>query len=388
MTLTEQEADNRKMRPAEFKGRRLFTSHFTRFVFLISLVVLIFTIGCPPTEHGPVELPRTEPNEVGPVVEPNVVEPNVVEPNVVEPNVVEPNVVEPNVVEPNAVEPNVVEPNVVEPNEKKVVPKVSFHDKCADILGSFVNNKGMVDYRRLKRKRLELGSLLEEFAKLDPNEYDSWPKEDKIALWINAFNIQMLNIIVQNYPIEASRLDKFWWPPTSLRHIPPRGVVGAAKWDKYKFLVKGEEFTLARIERRFFREEFDEPRVFFAISHACRSSAPLRSEPYSGHKLDEQLNDQVKRFLSSPRGFKIDRKKQIVYLYAMLKPVPSRYGQEFLAKYGTDKKFKDEKPGTRAVLNFISNYISAQDKFFLLREYYDVKYIKFDWRVNDSSRKP
>jgi hypothetical protein len=168
-------------------------------------------------------------------------------------------------------------------------------------------------------------------------------------------------------------------------HISPKGAVGAIKWNKYKFFVMDEEFTLARIEKRFFREKFDEPRVFFAITHASLSSPALRKEPYCGHRLYEQLDDQTKRFLSNPRAFRIDRKKRRVYLWALLKP--TWYGKEFISKYGTNKKFKDQQPATRAVLNFVTKYVSEQDAFFLERKYYDVKYIGYDWRLNDSSEK-
>ncbi|GAH78925.1 unnamed protein product, partial [marine sediment metagenome] len=232
--------------------------------------------------------------------------------------------------------------------------------------------------------RLELKQLLQEFADLDPNEYNSWPKEDKIAFWINAYNIKMLKIIVDNYPIKSYPLLRPFpgWSPNSIRHIGKRiGGIG-----KQKFTVTGEEFTLLEVERRFFRKQFDEPRVFFAISGACLSSPPLRNEPYYGHKLYKQLDDQTKRFLSSPRAFKIDRGKQIVYLSAILQPT-TWYGKEFISKYGTNKKFKDQQPATRAVLNFLTNYISKQDVSFLELKNYSVKYIGYDWRINDSSKK-
>ncbi len=142
-----------------------------------------------------------------------------------------------------------------------------------------------------------------------------------------------------------------------------------------------EEFVLSEIEHRFFREQFDKPQIFFAISHASLSSPPLRNEPYYGYKLDEQLDDQVSKFLSSPRAFRIDRDDKRVGLSAMLQP--SWYGREFISRYGTDEKFKEHKPSVRAVLNFISNYISEQDAHFLLAENYSVKYINYDWRLNE-----
>jgi hypothetical protein len=254
-------------------------------------------------------------------------------------------------------------------------PLVSFHNKCADILKSCVDDKGMVDYKALKRKRLELNQLLDEFAKLDPNVYNSWPKEDKIAFWLNAYNIKMLKIIVDNYPIESQRILRVLWGPDSIRHI--KGI-----WDKYKFIVMNEEFTLKEIEQRFFHKEFDDPRVFFAISYASVSSPLLRNEPYYGYRLYEQLDDQAKKFLSSPLAFRIDREKRIVYLSAVLNP--TWCGKEFISKYGTDKKFKDQPPPLRAVLNFAAKYVPKQDLSFLERENYSIQYITYNWTLNDS----
>jgi hypothetical protein len=276
--------------------------------------------------------------------------------------------------EPQRVETPKAEPAKVEPPRPKPLPTVSFHDKCADILENYVDDKGMVDYKKLKRKRQELKKLLDEFDNLDPNEYNSWPKEDKIAFWLNAYNIQMLKIITDNYPIESSRILRLFWPPNSIRHI--KGI-----WDNYKFIVMDEEFTCSEIKRPFFRQKFDEPRVFFAISYASLSSPPLRNEPYYGRKLREQLDDQVKRFLSDPRAFRIDRNNQTVYLSAILQS--TWYGEEFISRYGIDKKFKDQEPATRAVLKFLTNYISQQDVSFLEVENYSVKYITYDWRLNE-----
>lgn len=279
---------------------------------------------------------------------------------------------------PKPVKPAIAEPNQtvsVEPADANSTPAASFHTKCAGILKNYVNDKGMVDYKALKRKKLELNQLLDEFAKLDPNEYNSWPKEDKIAFWLNAYNIKLLKIIVDNYPIESQRILRVLWGPDSIRHI--EGI-----WDKYKFIVMDEEFTLKEIEQRFFRKEFDEPRVFFALSCASLSGPPLRNEPYYGHRLYEQLDDQVRKFLSNPLAFRIDREKQIVHLSAVFHP--SWYGEEFISKYGTDKKFKDQPPSVRAVLNLAANYISEQALFFLERENYSVKYITYNWTLNDS----
>jgi len=384
MICTKQKGKNKKQKTAKFEVPQLLASppsqgrvcpcesrRFAFLPFIISLTVLIFIIGCHPVKPEPNEVEITKP-------EPNKVEPPRVEAPKAEPTKTEPNEVE--IVKP---EPNKAE--IAEPEPNKVVPHpiVSFHDKCAGILTSFVDDKGMVNYKMLTRKRYELRKLLDEFAKLDPNEYSSWSKEDKIAFWLNAYNIKMLDIVADNYPIKSSRWERvFRWHPSSVRYID-KNVGGI---HKQKFIIKGEEFTLQRIEKRFFYEEFDEPRVFFAIlSYPTLSAPPLRNEPYYGHKLDEQLNDQAKKFLSNSCAFRIDRTRERVYLSAMLQP--TWYGKEFSSKYAIDKKFKDQKPATRAVLNFITKCISKQDVSFLERENYAVKYIIYDWTINDSALK-
>jgi hypothetical protein len=382
-----------------------------RVVFITLLTILAFVAGCLPEERKPTDssaavIPKLEPVKAEPnIFEPKLVEPNEIElvktePNESESEKTEPKVVERPKTEPNQVEhpktepnepytpkpePNEAEPAKAEPNEAKPPPKVTFHDKCAGILNRFVNDKGMVDYKTLKRKRLELKRLLNEFAKLNSNEYNSWPKEDKIAFWINAYNIQMLKIIIDNYPIDSYRLFHLLpgWEPDSIMHINKR-IKRTGGISNQKFYVMEEEFTLQKVEQRFFRKEFDEPRVFFALCYATLSSPPLRNEPYRGTKLSQQLEDQAKKFLSNPLAFKINKKKQTVYLSYILQP--TWFGSEFIQKYGTNKKFKDQQPAVRAVLNCLTNYISWQNTNYLKVENYSIQYMRPNWRLNDSSK--
>lgn len=259
------------------------------------------------------------------------------------------------------------------PLPPKSAPDITIFDSCADILKEFVGNNGSVNYKELKRNRLKLKTALNKFAKLDPDHYNSWPKEDKIAFWINAYNLQMLKIITDNYPIKSTRIHRLFWHPASIRHI--RGI-----WDTYKFIVTEEEFTLRQVEEKILTQLFDKPEAFFAICYASLSGPPLRNEPYYGFKLNRQTDDQIRNFLARPEVFRIDKEKHIVFLSAILQP--NWHGRRFISKYGTNKKFKDKKPAVRAVLNFITNYTSEQNIYFLETENYSVKYNIYDWRLN------
>ncbi|MBN2136917.1 MAG: DUF547 domain-containing protein [Sedimentisphaerales bacterium] len=320
----------------------------------------------------------TEPNQTEPGdVEPNIPDANDIETTVAKPNIPDANDIGTPIVEPNTPDINDVSITATEPNDPNVEPIASFHDKCAEILKTFVDEKGMVNYRMLRRKRPDLNAVLDEFNTLDPNVYESWSEEDKIAFWINAYNLKMLNIITEKYPIEPlSRFHAVLWGPDSIRHID--GI-----WTRFKFLVMDEVFTLSEIEKRFFRKKFDDPRIFLALTRASLSGPPLSNEPYYGYKLNEQLDKQARKYLANPLAFKVDKEKGKVYLSAIFQK--TQYGKEFVSKYGIDRKFKAKEPETRAVLNFITNYVSEEVKSFLEIGNYTIQFMGYNWTINDGS---
>ncbi len=280
-------------------------------------------------------------------------------------------------VEPKQADVNEVKPVKVEPNDIDQQPKVTFHDKYAEIFKLYVTKDGLVDYETLRRKQPDLLAVLKQFDKLSPDEYNAWPREDKIAFLINAYNLQMIYIITHNYPIKPSVWLRPIFGPKSIRYID--GI-----WTTYKFMVMDEVFTLEQIEKKYFRDEFEDPRIFLALSRGSMSGPPLRQEPYYGYKLDKQLDDQARRFLANPLAFRIDRSKGYVHLSALFQKTKSLYGSEFLKKYATDLKFKEQVPEIRAVLNFITNYVSESTVSFLETGNYTVQFIAYDWNVNDA----
>jgi hypothetical protein len=343
-------------------------------------VIMLVCGGCGP-EPEPTAPPQPamqiEPAEVNVVFEPKPLEPEqktVQEPNMRAATPPEPNVQEPVEIKPSPALP--AESNLAEPNETPQVKTsvVELQSKCSQVLSKYVDSEGYVDYRTLSRRKMELLDVLDSFKKLDREDYSSWPREDKMAFWINAYNVEFIGIILDNYPIESTRVLRLFWPPNSIRHI--KGI-----WDKHKFIIMDEEFTLQEIERRFFKREFDEPRVFFAIYYGSLSGPPLRNEVYHGEDLSAQLDDQVKRFLAGNQAFKIERGNQTVYLSSILNT--TWHGQRFIGKYGTDLKFKQQEPAMRAVLNFLTRYISKADVNYLETANYKVEFLRYDWTLNE-----
>ena len=194
------------------------------------------------------------------------------------------------------------------------------------VLKAFVNEKAMVDYGKLKAQREKLDAFAAAMGKLPPETYKKWGEKDKIAFWLNAYNALTLKAIIDNYPIKSSFLRSRIYPKNSIRQIS--GV-----WKKTTFRVMGQDLTLHHIEHKILRVKFDEPRIHMAMVCAAMGCPPLRNEPYIGSKLDEQLDDQTRRFLGNLAKFKIDRGKKTL----LLSPIFGWFADDFVKKYGSGK---------------------------------------------------
>jgi len=243
------------------------------------------------------------------------------------------------------------------------------------VLNQFVDNDGLVNYQALKSNRAPLDGFVVFLSKIRKDDYDKWPKKEKIAFWLNAYNAITLQTIVDHYPIRKSGF--FSNGKTGgIKDIP-----GA--WDGIKHVVLGEPMVLNHIEHEILRKQFREPRIHFALVCASIGCPYLRVEPYVGKRLDEQLDDQARRFLATPSKFRIDRTGRKVYLSSIFK----WFGSDFQEKYGSQSPFKGYSGKNSADLNFIIRYLSDPDQRELLTEKYEVEYLDYDWNLNDQARK-
>lgn len=241
------------------------------------------------------------------------------------------------------------------------------------VLNKYVNDKGMVDYNGLKANREGLDRFAEQIAEIPSTVYHTWKDREKIAFWTNAYNAFTLKLIIDNYPIKSSFAASLRFPKNSIRQIP-------GHWDKVKFSIMGKEMTLTDIEHNTLRKDFNEPRIHMALVCAAMGCPPLLNEPYTAEKLYEQFADRTKALLADPQKFRIDRKKKRVFL----SPIFTWFEDDFIKTYGTDEKFKEFSKGKRAVLNFISPFLSDTDRTFLVEtEKFSIKYLDYDWSLNE-----
>jgi len=234
------------------------------------------------------------------------------------------------------------------------------------------NHHGLVDYQALKLNSNDLNNYLKSLASVPQPEYNSWKKEEKIAFWINAYNVFTWKAIIDHYPIKSSFLKSARYPKNSIRQI--KGV-----WDKLKFSAAGQKLTLNQIEHEILRKKFNEPRIHMALVCAAMACPPLRMEAFKGTQLNDQLEDQSRQFMNNPEKFKIDEAKGIVYLSSIF----DWFGKDFIKTYGTDDKYTGKGKKQRAVLNFAHAFLGTDDQKYLDSNQYKVKYLKYDWTLNE-----
>ena len=241
-----------------------------------------------------------------------------------------------------------------------------------EIFTEFVDESGMVNYSSLRRKRSKLFSVIRRIEDLKIAEYNTWTSEEQTAFWINTYNICTLHLIIENYPIQPSRLKLIFYPASSIMQIKNA-------WTQNFFNIMGREYTLKEIEQNL-PLLYDDPKVFLALSYASCSSAPLRNEAYLGHKLEIQLEDQARRFAAMPQTFTTDDNEKIIYITDVF----NWYKKSFKQVYSTNTRFRTRSEDIRAYFNFLSQYLPENDRYILDKTEYDVEFARYDWRLNET----
>jgi len=222
-----------------------------------------------------------------------------------------------------------------------------------------------VDYQTLAEERAALDDIAGEFAAVEPAAEQAMTPRDRMAFWINAYNLFTLRVIVDHYPIRGS-----WFslaPRNSIRQID--GV-----WTKLEWRAAGRTITLDGIEHGLLRPEFADARVHMAINCASKSCPPLRAEPYVGADLDHQLDDAARGYLASAEGARVEDGR----LY--LSKIFEWYGSDFVKQYAASGD--TEGATERGVRGFVERY-GAPDAAAAAKAGAKIRFLDYDWSLND-----
>ncbi len=225
------------------------------------------------------------------------------------------------------------------------VPSGIRHDEFDRLLKKYVNDRSLVNYTAWKQNPADLSALdgyLNQFA---PKPENPAAGNEKAASLVNAYNAFVLRWILSNYPTES-----IWKLKDSFSG--KRNGIG------------GRKVSLDDIEHGTLRPLIGY-RTHAVLVCAARSCPPLQRFAYTAAKFEEQDDQAFRAWLARDDLNKFlpgDRKVEISSIFKWFK-------QDF------------EKAG--GIPNILGRYAPETERDFAASGNYDIKYLPYDWGLND-----
>jgi hypothetical protein len=234
------------------------------------------------------------------------------------------------------------------------------------LLDLYVRN-GDVYYRAIKSERAKLDAFVSQLASAS---IDSFSRDEQLAFWLNAYDALVLKTVADHYPIQGTSKV---YPAKSIRQVP-----GA--FERLPHRVAGRTVTLDQIEQTIL-PTFHDPRVYFALGRGAVGSGRLRSEAFTGARLEEQLADVAAECVTRAQCISIDRGTGKIAASSIF----SWRSKEFADAYA-DKApaaLATRSPIERAVMAFVMPKLLGTEKEFIEKNTFQITYSTFDWTLND-----
>jgi hypothetical protein len=223
-------------------------------------------------------------------------------------------------------------------------------------------NASQVDYKGFVQDHAALQAYLKALSAVTPTEYDSWSKPQKFAFLANAYNAFTIEKILTRYP--------------NLKSIRDFGTYIGNPWKDKFFTLLGKPQNLDGIEHDTLRAPgaFDDPRVHVAVNCASIGCPLLGAHAFTPDKLDAQLDELLKRFLSDRSRNRYNPKTRAVELSRIF----DWYGKDF------EKGSKGFASVADVAAKYADQLADVPDDRALLRDKKaSIAFLEYDWSLND-----
>ena len=141
-------------------------------------------------------------------------------------------------------------------------------------------------YAGMAADRSALKTYLGALSSVSASDFAGFGKSRQMAFLINAYNAFTIELVLMRYPKLAS--------------IKDLGSLLQSPWKRAFVPLLGTTMSLDGIEHDRLRARggYDDPRIHFAVNCASVGCPPLREEAYVAERLDAQLDEQARRFMS------------------------------------------------------------------------------------------
>ena len=192
---------------------------------------------------------------------------------------------------------------VVGPGGRAESTEMDFsYEAWQEVLESFVDEKGFVDYAGLRADRAALDRFLAQLRTTGPQTTpELFPtRNDQLAYYINAYNALAFEGVLGLDP-DASTVWGF-------------SKTGYGFFVRMKVQLDGQEMSLKKLEDDLVREGFQDPRIHAALNCASADCPRLPRQPFLPETLDEQLEAAMTEFVAVERNCAVDEEAGTVTL--------------------------------------------------------------------------
>jgi len=163
------------------------------------------------------------------------------------------------------------------------------HSAWDKLLNQYVQPQGVttvVDYAGFTTAQTRLRAYQDRLSGVKQDEFDQWNNKEQLAFLINAYNAWTVALVLTAYP--------------DIKSIKDTGSLFFSPWYKAFIPLLGKIRSLDDIEHNLIRGSgrYNDPRIHFAVNCASIGCPALRTEAYSGDRLNAQLEEQTRLFLS------------------------------------------------------------------------------------------
>lgn len=179
---------------------------------------------------------------------------------------------------------------------------------------------GKVNYKGLSQNKAALKSLVKQIAKMNVNALSA---NERKAFYINAYNISVINGIIENYPAQS-----------------PLKIEGF--FDGLKHRVGGRNMTLNDLEKKELLKATGDEKLHFVLVCAAVSCPPLASFAYRPEKLEAQILERTRLALNHSEFIRVNHKKKVASLSEIFKWYAGDFAEkaasliEYLNKFRTE----------------------------------------------------
>lgn len=210
------------------------------------------------------------------------------------------------------------------------------HEGAIDLFLKEHTSDGRVDYQAIYEQQSVINTIIANIANAD---LSNTSPEDKVAFYINAYNIIVIQQVAASYPL------------ASVKEI-------GGFFDRKKHQVAGRNLTLNEIEKDILLKEYHDPRYHFVLICGAVDCPKIFAGAVLPHKLDIQLEARTRAAVNDASFIR--------------QSGPNYEISEIFKWYQSD--FGGSKS---SAVSFINQYRSEA-----IPDASDVGYYKYDWTIN------